>query len=84
MPLCRGDTIDIPDSLLKRAKDHMLEQKTTFRALVISSLERSLAQSDQKELRLRDAAVGKRAQDTVSNQTINQSIDEQRDPSFQS
>ena len=82
MHLCMRTTIDIPDSLLRRAKNQMHKQKTTFRALVITALEKSLSQGDAKDFRLRDAAVGKRGKKTVSAEAINRTIDKQRNQDF--
>jgi len=75
-------TIDIPDSLLRRAKNQMHKQNTTFRALVITALEKMLSQGEAKDFRLCDAAVGKRGKKAVSAEAINQTIDKQRNQEF--
>ena len=81
MLLCMRTTVDIPDSLMGRVKSCLIERKLTFRALVISALEQSL-QEDSQPFRLRDASVGGNGE-KVSNDTINQVIDSQRESTFQ-
>jgi hypothetical protein len=53
MPYCRIDlsmktTIDIPESLYKRAKFRCIEQGQTLREIVIASLQKELAQADSQ------------------------------------
>ena len=79
MHLCMRTTIDIPDALLNRAKRHMHESHQTFRALVISALERELAKKSSRRFQLRDASVGLKGGEKISNDTINQLIDQQRE-----
>ena len=71
-------TIDIPDRLLQRVKRQMIEQNTTFRDMVISALEKTLSMKESGEFKLRDAAVGKPVKSPVSNDEINEAIDQQR------
>ena len=71
-------TIDLPESLMARVRTWMAERNVTFRSLVISALEQALQQNTEP-FHLRDASVGD-SQKTVSNQTINRAIDEQREP----
>ncbi len=74
-------TIDMPDALMQRVKTVAAQRKTTFRALVVDALERSLDQPSAA-FQLEDAAVGPppEAGDPVDNETINRAIDAQRDP----
>lgn len=83
MHLCMRTTIDIPDSLLSRAKRHMHESNQTFRALVIAALEQKLAKTKSPAFKLRDASVGPKRSAKVSNETINRFIDLQREGTFQ-
>lgn len=46
-------TLDIEDSLLRRAKAHALERGTTLRAVVEEALQRSLGMSPKREHPLR-------------------------------
>ena len=75
-------TIDLPDSLMDRAKRCIAERKVTFRALVISALEQELDEQAEPFL-LKDAAVGAASESVVSSEAINQAIDDQRAPSFE-
>ncbi|MBN1961611.1 MAG: hypothetical protein JW841_11750 [Deltaproteobacteria bacterium] len=72
-------TIDMPDSLFERVRQAVAKRGITLRELVIDSLERSLAEKPPPFV-LRDAAAGYLAESnqTVSNDTINKAIDEQR------
>lgn len=72
-------TIDIPDSLMERAKKY--KGSMTFRSLVISSLERTL-EEDAEPFVLRDSSVGGSDDEIVSSREINQHIDSQRDQRF--
>ncbi len=76
-------TIDLPDSLMKRAKHCIAERKLTFRSLVISALEATL-DKEVEPFKLRNAAVGKNntPNNIISNATINDAIDTQRNTSF--
>lgn len=76
----------MPDRLLKRVKQVATERKTTFRALVVDALERSLAEKPPA-FKLRDASVGpkpgqKESNEAVSAQTINAALDAQRESRF--
>lgn len=76
-------TIDMPDALMERVKTVAAKRKTTFRALVVDALERTLDEPLQ-DFQLQDAAVGPTADiiDSVNTQTINQAIDEHRKNPF--
>jgi predicted transcriptional regulator len=79
-------TIDMPDRLLKRVKQVAAERKTTFRALVVDALERSLAERP-RSFKLRDASVGpkpgrKGGKEEVSTEAINEAIEAQRESRF--
>ena len=66
------------DTLFKRVKRAAAQRKTTFRALVVDALERSLAETPQ-HFELEDAALGSRSpDDRVGKDAINQAIDKQR------
>ena len=82
---CMRTTIDLPDSLMKRAKHCIAERKLTFRSLVISALEQALDE-EVAPFKLRNAAVGKgnTSSDSISNATINDAINAQRSTSFES
>ena len=82
MLVCMRTTIDIPDALLARVKDRMQRQSITFRAMVISSLEKTLGE-DTKPFVLEDASVGKTSDRSVSSNEINQWIDSNRESEFQ-
>jgi len=83
MVLCMRTTVDIPDSLMVRLKRALSDRKTTFRSLVISALEQTLEEKEPVgPFRLRDASTGKANGRTVSNEAINQAIDENRGQSF--
>lgn len=73
----------MPDALMKRVKTVAAQRKTTFRALVVDALERSLEEKTHP-FELQDASVGLSPESgkTISNETINQAIDSQRDPHF--
>ncbi len=75
--------IDIPDHLLVRVKNLTIERKTTFRAVVIDALERTLKETP-RDFRLRDASVGSMAPKgkEISSLAINSLIDEQRSHPF--
>lgn len=79
MYLCMRTTIDIPDSLMERAKKH--KGNMTFRSLVISSLERTLTQ-EAVNFVLTDASVGSKDDEIVSSAEINQHLEAQHDQSF--
>lgn len=76
-------TIDMPDGLMRRVKILASRRNTTFRALVVDALERTLDEPIGK-FKLEDASVGKRTknQSLVSSETINEAIREQRKYSF--
>jgi hypothetical protein len=80
--LCMRTSIDLPDSLMDRAKRCMIERKVTFRALVISALEQAVAE-DAEPFVLHDAAAGTTGKGIVSCEAINQAIDDQRATSIQ-
>ncbi len=85
MLLCMRTTIDLPDSLMERAKRCIAERKLTFRALVISALEQAL-ETSVEPFELRDASAGPANGadgNTISNTKINQAIDAQRATSFE-
>lgn len=76
-------TIDMPDSLFKRAKQVAAERHTTLRMLMVDALERSLNESSPGTFRLQDAAVGYGSA-KVGVEAINQAIDDQREGPFRS
>ena len=78
-------TIDMPDALLRRVKIAAAQRKTTFRAMVVDALERTLDDSPSS-FRLEDVSVGSagHATETVSSASINQAIDAQRETGFNS
>ena len=72
----------MPDALMRRVKMTAAQRKTTFRALVVDALERTLDEAPHY-FELEDASVGStREGDTVSNATINELIDTQRESRF--
>jgi hypothetical protein len=73
----------MPDDLLSRVKTVAAQRKTTFRALVVDALERTLEERGDS-FRLEDASVGTHmgGEPRVSNETINRAIEEQRSQSF--
>lgn len=76
----------MPDRLLKRVKQVAAERRTTFRALVVDALERSLAEKP-RSFKLRDASVGPKARrkggkEEGSSGAINEAIDAQRKSHF--
>lgn len=81
MFLCMRTTIDMPDSLMKRAKGAMAKRGMTFRALVIDALEQSLRDHPEPFV-LKEASAGYKARKGagVSGEQINQAIDELRQP----
>ncbi len=82
---CMRTTIDLPDSLMERAKRCSIERKLTFRALVIFALEQAL-ETSVESFELRDASAGHANGadgNTISNTKINQAIDAQRATSFE-
>ena len=81
MFLCMRTTVDLPDGLLRRVKRRLAERKMTFRSLVISALEQTLAE-DSQSFTLRDASIGNPDDTLVSNAAINDAIDAQRNPRF--
>ncbi|MGB0333869.1 MAG: hypothetical protein ACPGGN_00750 [Opitutales bacterium] len=75
-------TIDMPDSLMKRVKLAAARRNTTFRALVVHALERTLDDMPDS-FELEDASTGHSdGNDPVNSETINQAIDRQRERSF--
>ncbi|HMO50156.1 MAG TPA: hypothetical protein PKE26_05485 [Kiritimatiellia bacterium] len=79
-------TIDMPDQLVRRAKSVMAKRGITFRSLVIDALEQALEETPGKPFVLRDASAGYTAnrRQRISSQTINQTIDQTREPYRQS
>lgn len=76
----------MPDRLLKRVKQVAAERQTTFRALVVDALERSLAEKP-RAFTIRDASVGPKPQrkgskSEVTSEAINEAIDAQRESRF--
>ncbi len=72
----------MPDALMRRVKMTAAQRKTTFRALVVDALERTLDEAPQF-FELEDASVGStREEDTVSTAAINELIDDQRENRF--
>jgi len=69
----------MPDALMKRVKTVAARRKTTFRALVVDALERTLEEK-AGGFQLEDASVGASAatNNSVTNKQINDAIDEQR------
>jgi hypothetical protein len=80
--LCMRTTIDMPDGLMKQAKQVAAERHTTLKVLMIDALERSLNEKP-KSFRLRNASVGSTEQKPVASKAINQAIDDLRDGPFQ-
>lgn len=75
-------TIDMPDALMHRVKMTAAQRKTTFRALVVEALERTLDEP-ASSFELKDASVGStRREDVVSSAAINELIDQQREARF--
>ena len=79
-------TIDMPDALMRRVKMIAAKRKTTFRALVVDALERTLDETPST-FELEDAAVGSSSGDSeeeaiVSNAAINERINSQRESRF--
>lgn len=73
----------MPDSLMQRIKEVSVTRKTSFRALVIEALEKSLAQNESTFV-LADASCGKASkQKKVSAEQINREIDQQRQGPYQ-
>ena len=80
--LCMRTTIDMPDALMHRVKMTAAQRKTTFRALVVEALERTLDEP-ASSFELKDASVGStRREDVVSSAAINELIDQQREARF--
>jgi len=75
-------SIDLPDSLMDRAKRCMIERKMTFRALVISALEQAVDEEAEPFV-LQDASAGASGKVPVSCEAINRAIDNQRATDFQ-
>jgi hypothetical protein len=71
----------MPEGLMKRVKIIAAQRKTTFRALVVDALEQTL-EEPQQLFELEDASVGSKEGTTISNITINQLIDTQRESRF--
>lgn len=73
----------MPDALMQRVKTVAARRKTTFRALVLDALERSLEET-KDPFKLQDASVGSplNSEMAVPNDTINDAINEQRSPQF--
>ena len=73
----------MPDTLMKRVKLAAARRKTTFRALVVDALERTLDDSP-KDFRLEDAAAGQSAdvENRVDQTAINAAINAQREHRF--
>lgn len=82
MLLCMRTTVDVPDALLKRARPVLARKGLTLRAVVIDALERLLAPDAAEAFRLRDASAGYSpgAGAHVSNEEINRTIDDVREP----
>ena len=81
MHLCMRTTIDLPDSLIQKAKNRMHKNKQTLRSLIIKGLEQVL-EEDSKPFRLRDASVGSPNSKKISSEEINKAIDAQREDRF--
>lgn len=73
----------MPDSLMKKVKLAAARRNTTFRALVVDALERSLDESS-KHFSLEDASAGKAPESghEIGAETINSAIDNQREHRF--
>jgi len=71
----------MPEALMQRVKMIAAKRKTTFRALVVDALERTLDEPQQL-FELEDASVGSDEGTTISNTAINQLIDAQRESRF--
>jgi hypothetical protein len=76
-------TIDMPDPLLRKAKQAAAERNTTLRALMIEALQSSLNPPAGTNI-LRDASFGdlEGGGDGVSPEAINAAIDATREPRF--
>lgn len=76
-------TIDMPNALMKRVKLAAARRNTTFKALVVDALERTLDDMPAS-FQLEDASVGPSAdeQARVANSVINDAIHSQRDQQF--
>lgn len=72
----------MPDVLFQRAKTMMAKRRMTFRSLVIDALERALDDQRSGRFVLREASAGYTADKRggVSSKSINQTIDETREP----
>lgn len=72
----------MPDALMRRVKMAAAQRKTTFRALVVDALERTLDEVPNS-FKLEDASVGStREGDPVSNAAINELLETQRESRF--
>lgn len=73
----------MPDALMKRVKMVAARRKTTFRALVVDALERTLEERTDS-FQLEDASVGSPSttENSVPNETINEAINNQRTQQF--
>lgn len=72
----------MPDSLMQRVKAVSVSRKTSFRALVIEALEKSLAQSESS-FELPDASAGKaKKKPQVTASQVNAEIDQLREGAF--
>jgi hypothetical protein len=81
LDVCMRTTVDIPDSLMKRVKKSIQGKNLTFRSVVISALEKSLAE-ECRPFQLRDASVGEAGRNAVSSEEINRAIEELSEPEF--
>lgn len=72
----------MPDALFRRAKSVMAKRRMTFRSLVIDALELALDEQRPEPFVLREASAGYmvKKRGGVSSRTINQAIDETREP----
>lgn len=73
----------MPDALMQRVKITAAKRKTTFRALVVDALERTLNEVPQ-DFELEDASAGnlQNGADAVSATAINERIDALRESRF--
>ncbi|MEM9478941.1 MAG: hypothetical protein AAGA58_04675 [Verrucomicrobiota bacterium] len=74
-------TVDIPDALFNRVKRKLYSRKVTFRAAVITALERFI-DDERPPFVLREAAVGDAGAKPVTTERINAAIDDLAEPRF--
>jgi len=72
-------TLDIPDHLLRKAKQTALRKKTTLRSIVIQALDKEIQNEEESVYIPKMITAGDKADSRMTSETLNALISEDND-----